>query len=757
MKPFSKGSILAVLSISLALVFTAPPSALAATSPALGNASTYGVLGGTYTNTAAGTTINGDVGFTTPPAIVPAGIHTNYGPGAPTPAARIDAGTALGLLNAQPCTFTFAPGAIDLSTDITHGPIGVYTPGVYCSTGAMNVGGPISLTGNGTFIFRPVGALTSTAGAIVTAPGGSACNIFWTPTAATTLAANTTFLGTVIDNANAITLGANTTWLGRALSLGAGTVTTDTNTISVPTCLNITKTVINDNGGSAVASDFNLHVTTGGLDVLGSPIAGVATPGTSLTLAAGAYTVSEDANLLYAPAISGDCALNGDITLTLGANANCVITNDDIPATITVVKTVINDNGGVKLPGDFPLFVNGGPVLNGITNTFAAPALYMITETGDPAYTRSFAGDCDVNGVLNLTVSSTKICIITNDDIAPVVIPAPGGGGSSGGTGGGGGFSLPVLAPPIIDVVKVPSPLALPNGPGLVTYTYTLRNIGTVPVSDITMVGDTCSPIILASGDTNNDGKLDLNETWVHTCTTFLTATHTNTVVATGWANGLSATDIASATVVVNLPVVPPLIHVVKIPSPMALPVGGGSVTYTEIVTNPGTVPLNNVVLTDDKCAPMKFISGDKNLDAKLDRNEKWIYTCTSFLPQTTTNTAIATGEGSGITVRDFAIVTVIVATPIPTRPAAPTTPTPTPTIVPKLPKTGLPPADNIYDALPAFLRIPAIAVDAVIEKVGLTKDGAMGIPKDPLHLGWYLMGPRPGETGSAVVAGHLN
>ncbi|PIR13817.1 hypothetical protein COV49_00860, partial [Candidatus Falkowbacteria bacterium CG11_big_fil_rev_8_21_14_0_20_39_10] len=115
------------------------------------------------------------------------------------------------------------------------------------------------------------------------------------------------------------------------------------------------------------------------------------------------------------------------------------------------------------------------------------------------------------------------------------------------------GSSYVPPVPPLIDIVKVPSPLALPNGPGTVKYIYTLRNIGTVPVSNITMVGDTCSPIALILGDTNTDAKLDTNETWVYTCSGILTKTHTNIITASGWANGISATDIANATVIVGV------------------------------------------------------------------------------------------------------------------------------------------------------------------------------------------------------------
>ena len=79
----------------------------------------------------------------------------------------------------------------------------------------------------------PNGALTSDAGSVVTLTNGaSACDVFWTPAQATTLGANTVFAGTDIDDSG-ITIGANTSWTGRALAFG-GTITTDTDTITVP-------------------------------------------------------------------------------------------------------------------------------------------------------------------------------------------------------------------------------------------------------------------------------------------------------------------------------------------------------------------------------------------------------------------------------------------------------------------------------------------------------------------------------------------
>jgi uncharacterized repeat protein (TIGR01451 family) len=314
--------------------------------------------------------------------------------------------------------------------------------------------------------------------------------------------------------------------------------------------------------------------------------------------------------------------------------------------TITVVKLIVNANGGTKTPNDFSLFVNGTPVDSGISNAFPAPAdTYRVTGTADPNYASTFSGDCDATGGLSLSRGDTKVCVVTNTYDGPTTaVVAP--------------------VPPLIDVIKTASPSALPNGPGDVTYTYTIKNIGTVPVIDITMIGDTCRPIVLASGDANNNNVLDTNETWIYKCTTKISETHTNTVVAAGWANGLVTSSIASATVMVGTPLVPPLIHVTMIPSPLDLSDDGGSVIYTEKVTNPGTVPLSGVNITDNVCSTLKYVSGDTNNDSKLDPSETWTYTCQVQLSKTSTSTSVAYGTGNGSTARDITLATVVVAAP---------------------------------------------------------------------------------------------
>lgn len=57
---------------------------------------------------------------------------------------------------------------------------------------------------------------------------------------------------------------------------------------------------------------------------------------------------------------------------------------------------------------------------------------------------------------------------------------------------------------------------------------------------------------------------------------------------------------------------------------------------------------------------------------------------------------------------------------------------------------------------LPARLIIPTIGIDASVEHVGITASGNMAVPASYENAGWYRLGAVPGESGSAVIAGHV-
>ncbi len=67
------------------------------------------------------------------------------------------------------------------------------------------------------------------------------------------------------------------------------------------------------------------------------------------------------------------------------------------------------------------------------------------------------------------------------------------------------------------------------------------------------------------------------------------------------------------------------------------------------------------------------------------------------------------------------------------------------------------PPAPPGRTPLPMWITIPAIQVNAPIISVGLEASGIMASPDDAGIVGWYELGPRPGEASNAILAGHVD
>jgi sortase (surface protein transpeptidase) len=93
-----------------------------------------------------------------------------------------------------------------------------------------------------------------------------------------------------------------------------------------------------------------------------------------------------------------------------------------------------------------------------------------------------------------------------------------------------------------------------------------------------------------------------------------------------------------------------------------------------------------------------------------------------------------------------------------PAEPAA----TPTPTVV-TTPATTTGKATATRRELvrrsapPVRIEIPAIGVSSAVVRLGLNPDGTMQVPGDYAVAGWFTGGPAPGETGPAVIAGHVD
>ena len=63
----------------------------------------------------------------------------------------------------------------------------------------------------------------------------------------------------------------------------------------------------------------------------------------------------------------------------------------------------------------------------------------------------------------------------------------------------------------------------------------------------------------------------------------------------------------------------------------------------------------------------------------------------------------------------------------------------------------------TVVPGLPVRLTIPAIKINAYVQYLGVNSKGEMDVPDNSYDVGWFELGSRPGEMGSAVIAGHLD
>jgi hypothetical protein len=201
----------------------------------------------------------------------------------------------------------------------------------------------------------------------------------------------------------------------------------------------LAKAVTNDNGGTALPSDWQLTATPL------APVAPGITPVTVTGSIAGvafevrpgqAYLLTEVGPAGYTLA-SIECRVDttaprGTSTLTLNANeiGVCTFTNDDQPASLTLVKQVDNGTtGATATPADWTLTASGPTPISGpsgtttVTNAPVNAGTYALSESGGPAGYTPSAWTCTGATVTgsNVTVPSggAVTCTITNTAIEP--------------------------------------------------------------------------------------------------------------------------------------------------------------------------------------------------------------------------------------------------------------------------------------------------------------------------------------------------
>ena len=184
--------------------------------------------------------------------------------------------------------------------------------------------------------------------------------------------------------------------------------------------LTVINHVVNDNGGTSAASDFTMNVI--GTNVSATSFHGDET-GTVVTLNAGSYDVNE--NILFGYTILSSEGCSG--SMRVGETRTCMITNDDIPPALTLIKNLINDNGGTATSTDWTLSATGptsisgaGGVTSETSNTFRAGTYALSESEGAPNYTASpwsCVGDVtNMSSNITIGIGQNSTCTITNDD-----------------------------------------------------------------------------------------------------------------------------------------------------------------------------------------------------------------------------------------------------------------------------------------------------------------------------------------------------
>ena len=143
----------------------------------------------------------------------------------------------------------------------------------------------------------------------------------------------------------------------------------------------VIKQVVNDNSGTAAASDFTMSVT--GTNVSPASFPGEESPGTMVALDAGDYNVTESGPSGYTASFSADCTG----AIAIGETKTCTVTNDDIesPPDLVIVKSDGQDTvqAGETLTYTLTISNVGAQQATGVTVTDTLPPLTTFVAASD--------------------------------------------------------------------------------------------------------------------------------------------------------------------------------------------------------------------------------------------------------------------------------------------------------------------------------------------------------------------------------------
>jgi len=173
------------------------------------------------------------------------------------------------------------------------------------------------------------------------------------------------------------------------------------------------------------------------------------------------------------------------------------------------------------------------------------------------------------------------------------------------------------------------------NKPGdVIVYTIEVSNGGNVTLTGIEVNDPMLEDLKYDSGDTNQDDKLDVGETWKYSGSYTITQSNVDSGIVenTATADSVETDAVEDSVVVISLQDF--ALEIVKFANRETFNKPGDVIVYTIEVSNGGNVTLTGIEVSDPMLKDLKYVSGDTNEDNKLDINETWMYTGTYMVTQ---------------------------------------------------------------------------------------------------------------------------
>jgi len=320
--------------------------------------------------------------------------------------------------------------------------------------------------------------------------------------------------------------------------------------------------------------------------------------------------------------------------------------------TVTVTKTG-SSSANLYLTWDW---VSGDPELGELGSLFEQLVL-VISYKGEELYRGPMIGG-PLAGTPSVLTDALYIAFMRYGDVLQldfkVILPGPETGNEFQGSTMVAKLVFYTICAdmpderPAIDIEKYTNGVDadLPTGPFIpvgatVTWTYEVINRGNVPLRNIVVTDNRTGVIpVYVSGDTNGDGRLQVGEVWTYRATGIAVAGQYSNIGAVFGTppTGPNVSDsdpshyfgFTPAETVINIEKSTNGVDADRPTGPF-IPVGG-AVTWTYVVTNPNTIPLYNIVVTDNRSGVNPVhISGDVNGDNVLQPGEMWSYRATGI------------------------------------------------------------------------------------------------------------------------------